>query len=60
MDFDIFLQSGVGNGNPPYDLAYPGLPKEPIFTFSDNILQKRANIRMNMLKGDKAILTSQV
>lgn len=30
----FFHQSGVGNGNPPYDLAYAGLLKKPIFTYS--------------------------
>lgn len=38
----IFHQSELGNGNPPYDLAYPGLLKKPIFTYSENILPEGA------------------
>lgn len=43
MDFVVFHQSELGNGNPPYDLARPGLPKEPIFTYSENMLPEGVN-----------------
>ncbi len=43
MDFVVFHQSELRNGNPPYDPACPGLHKKPIFTYSENTLTEGVN-----------------